>query len=236
MRYAFLFCVAVLGCVSVVKAMTATEAEAKKKVETRTTQTIDFGPGGEIQLDETFGDVTIAGWDKPEVELTVWKGTKKLYGPEEQAQALKALERFSIAMSKKSEHRLLISAVAPSSNLLGQLLKGGANLELSFKLKVPLASNLVIKHKAGDVNVNNIKGNISISNRVGDVALELSGKEKYLVDAKCRLGEVRSAFNRKGRPASGGGSELAEQNSTYQLHVRVGIGEIRVEKLSKSRS
>lgn len=231
MRHVFLFCVAVFGCVSVVKAMTATEAEAKKKVETRTTQSVDFSSGGEIQLDETFGDVTIVGWDKPQAELTVWKATKKLYGPKEQAEALKALERFSIVMNKESERRLLVSAAAPSRNLLGQLLKGGTNLELSFMLKVPLASNLIVKHKAGDVNVNDIQGNISISNRIGDVALELSGKEKYLVDAKCRLGEVRSAFNRKGRPASGGVSKLAEQNPPYQLHVRVDIGEIRVEKL-----
>ena len=231
MRHVFLFCLAALGCVSVVKAMAATEAEAKKKVEISTTQNIDFNSGGEIQLDETFGDVTIVGWDKPEVELTVLRATKKLYGPEEQAQALRALERFSIVMSKQSERHLLVSAVAPSRNLLGKLLKGGTNLELSFKLKVPLASNLVVKHKAGDVNVNDIKGNISISNRIGDVALELSGKEKYLVDAKCRLGEVRSEFKRERRPASGGVSERAEQNQTYQLHLRVDIGEIRVEKL-----
>jgi hypothetical protein len=233
MKQVVLVFLAAVGSMPMAKAVANDNAEAKKKVETRTTQSVDFAPGGDIQLDETIGDVSIVGWDKPQVELTVLKATKKLYGREEHAEGLKVLERFSIVMSKESGNRLLVSATAPSRSLLGQLLKGGTNIELSFILKVPQTSNLAIKHKAGDVNVNDIKGNISISNHAGDVALELSGKEKYVVDAKCRLGEVASEFKRKEQAVSDKVSEPAEQNKTFQVYLRVDVGEIRVAKLTR---
>ena len=162
------------------------------------------------------------------------KATKKLYGPEGHAEALKALERFSIVMSKTSGNRLLVSAKAPSSSLIGQLLKGGTNIELSFILKVPQSCNLLIKHKAGDVNVNAIRGNISINNHAGDVALELSGKEKYVVDAKCRLGEVTSDFKREEQAVSDRVSQAADRNKPYQVYLRVDVGEIRVVKTTRS--
>jgi hypothetical protein len=224
---------AAVGSLLTVKTMANNNAEAKKKVETRATQSVDFAPGGDIQLDETIGDVSVVGWDKPQVELTVLKATKKLYGRDEHAEALKELERFSIVMSKESGNRLLVSATAPSRSLLGQLLKGGTNIELSFILKVPQASNLDIKHKAGDVNVNDIKGNISISNHAGDVGLALSGKERYVVDAKCRLGEVASEFKRKEQAVADKVSEPGEQSRTFQVYLRVDVGEIRVAKLTR---
>jgi hypothetical protein len=234
MRQVCLFSLAALGSLTMAKAASgATGADAKKKAETRTTQSVEFDTGGEIRLDRTFGDVSVVGWDKPQVELTVSKATKKTYRRDEQEKALKQLAQFSIVMTKEDENHLLISIV-PQRGLLGQLLNGAANLELSFTLKVPQASNLRIKHKAGDVRVKGIAGHISVSNHAGDVSLALSGKQRYAIDAKSRLGEVRSAFRRKKQSASAGDAPgVAGQDEAYKVHLRVDVGEIRVEKLTR---
>jgi Putative adhesin len=228
-----LFCLTALGGTAMAQAASATgKAEAKKKAETRTTQSVDFDAGGEIRLDGTIGDVSVVGWDKPQVELTVLKATKKYYGLDEQEKALKLLARFPVVMIKEDENRLLVS-VAPARGLLWQLLNGVTNLELSFTLRVPKASNLRVKHKAGDIQVTGVEGNISVSNRAGDVSLALSGQEKYVIDAKSRLGEVRSAFRRKKQSPAGDVSGLAEQDEPYKVCLRVDVGEIRVQKLMR---
>lgn len=228
-----LICLAALGGIAMAQAASATgKAEAKKKAETRTTQSVEFAAGGEILLNGTIGDVSVVGWDKPQVELTVSKATKKHYGRDEQEKALKLLERFSIVMMKEGEHRLVVT-VAPARGLLGQLLNGATNLELSFTLRVPKSSNLRVKHKAGDISVTGVGGDISVSNRAGDISLALSGKEKYVIDAKSRLGEVRSAFSRKKQSPAGDVSGLAEQDGNYKIRLRVDVGEIRIEKLTR---
>ncbi len=236
LRQVCLFCLAAMGSVALAKAAATTapaRAETKKKLETRTKQTIEFDAGGEIRLENTIGDVSVVGWDKSEVELVVSKATKKYYASDEEEKALKQLERFSVTLTKEDERRLLVS-VAPARSLLGQLLNGAAtNLELSFTLRVPKTSNLRVAHRGGDLRLKNIVGDISVSNRAGDVSVALSGDEKYAIDAKSRIGEVRSAFRRKKEPRAGTTSRPADADRAYKVRLRVGVGEIRVEKLTR---
>ena len=52
---------------------------------------MNFLPGGTIRLDNSYGYLTVEGWDEPEVEITVTKSTDRFYEPEQKE---KAEQRF----------------------------------------------------------------------------------------------------------------------------------------------
>jgi hypothetical protein len=218
------------GALICIKAIGRAQNDPKRKVELRETRSIPFVHGGRIVLDKTVGDVSIIGWDKQEAELTVLKATKKLYKAKDQSKGVEELSQYDITMTQGNDNHLLVSAKLPSNNLVFQMLRGGA-IELSFVLKIPRNNNLEIKHDAGDVNVTGVKGDISIISRVGDVDLKLFGGEKYLVDAKSRIGEVRSAF-KDDRQAPANGYSGSGGKLPYKIYLRLVAGEIRVNEIA----
>jgi hypothetical protein len=51
------------------------EKGPKKSFEQTSTERVKFAPGGTIRLDNSYGYLTVEGWDEPEVEVTVTKST-----------------------------------------------------------------------------------------------------------------------------------------------------------------
>jgi hypothetical protein len=80
----------------------------KREAEVTTTQSLEFGARGTIQIVDSFGSVKVEGWDKEEVELTVKKRTQKKYEPKDLDKAAKSLERFKVTMEAVGETSLLV--------------------------------------------------------------------------------------------------------------------------------
>jgi predicted membrane protein len=210
----------------------------KHEAEIKTTQSIEFGARGTIQIVDSFGSVKVEGWDKEEVELTVTKRTQKKYEPKDLAKAAKGLERFKVTMEAVGETSLLvINTTYPSWT---PIFRGKTNLKLDYLIKVPRQSSLLIKHGIGEVEVNNVSGDIEATASIGEISLRLPEDQSYAVDAHVRIGDVSSEFgqttHRKGLLAVG--AKLAGEPAapTRRIFLRVGIGDIQVTKLRVEKS
>src|ERR1700675_5070233 len=93
------------------------QAGSKEKAMLSSPQTLSFEPAGVIQLEQSFGDVEIEGWDRPEVEITTIRASQKTYREEERAEAEKDLDGIAITAIKQGEDHLKIPTEFPSRNL-----------------------------------------------------------------------------------------------------------------------
>ena len=210
----------------------------KREAEVTTTQSLEFGARGTIQIVDSFGSVKVEGWDKEEVELTVKKRTQKKYEPKDLDKAAKGLERFKVTMETVGETSLLvINTKYPSWT---PIFRGKTNLKLDYLIKVPRQSMLLIKHGIGEVEVNNVSGDIEATASIGEISLRLPEDQSYTVDARARIGDVSSEFGQVTRRQGlfAVGAKLAGEPSapTRQIFLRVGIGDIQVSKLRPEKS
>jgi Toastrack DUF4097 len=210
----------------------------KREAEVTTTQSLEFGARGTIQIVDSFGSVKVEGWDKEEVELTVKKRTQKKYEPKDLDKAAKGLERFKVTMEAVGETSLLvINTKYPSWT---PIFRGKTNLKLDYLIKVPRQSTLLIKHGIGEVEVNNVSGDIEATASIGEISLRLPEDQSYTVDARARIGDVSSEFGQvtRRRGFLAVGAKLAGEPSapTRQIFLRVGIGDIQVSKMRAEKS
>jgi hypothetical protein len=207
----------------------------KREAEVTTTQSLEFGAKGTIQIVDSFGSLKVEGWDKEEVELTVTKRTQKKYEPKDLAKAAQGLERFKVTMEAVGETSLLVINTVYPSWTPARVFRGKTNLKLDYLIKVPRQSALLIKHGIGEVEVVNVSGDIEATASIGEVSLRLPEDQDYAVDARARIGDVSSEFgqttHRQGLFAVG--AKLAGEPAapTRRIFLRVGIGDIQVSKL-----
>src|ERR1035438_2214503 len=88
------------------------EGPAEQLAEATSTQQLSFAPGGTIRLNNSYGDLYIEGWDRPQVEITIIKSTS-YYEPELKSQAARKLETVNVAAERKSDTELAISTTLP---------------------------------------------------------------------------------------------------------------------------
>src|SRR5579863_3926382 len=81
-------------------------AEDSKQVRVANTDRVNFAPGGLIRLDNSYGDVTVEGWDRSEVEITMIKTMPFDYDVKHPSVASQHLEAVRIAVEKRSDTEL----------------------------------------------------------------------------------------------------------------------------------
>jgi hypothetical protein len=230
----FLFICCLALCVP-----TQAQTAAKREAESTTTQNLEFGARGTIQIVDSYGSVKIEGWDKEEVELTVTKRTQKKYEPKDLAKAAKELERVNVVMDRLSESSMLVINTRFPSRTPARMMRGKSNLNLNYLIKVPSKCTLLIKHDIGEVEVTDVSGDIEATARIGEITLRLPNTQNYAVDAQVRIGDVSSEFgpDAKRQGMLSVGAKLAGEPDapTRRIFLRLGIGDITVEKLSAGK-
>jgi hypothetical protein len=226
------------GCCLALSFPVRAQTVDKREAEVKTTQSLEFGARGTIQIVESFGSVKVEGWDKEEVEMTVTKRTQKKYEQKDLAKAAKGLERFKVTMEAVGETSLLvIKTTYPSWT---PIFRGKTNLQLDYIIKVPRQSALLIKHGIGEVEVVNVSGDIEATASIGEISLKLPEEESYAVDARVRIGDVSSEFGqatqRKGVFAVGAKLAGEPASPTRRIFARIGIGDIQVTKMRAEKS
>ena len=78
------------------------EGALKEPAQKTTTESLDFAPGGTIRIYGSHGDVNVEGWDRPEVEITLIKSTKRLYTTTDTEAAKKRLDMIVVKLDRKS--------------------------------------------------------------------------------------------------------------------------------------
>jgi len=212
------------------------QSPAKERAKVTTTERLEFGMRGLIQVIDSFGEVRVEGWDKPEVELTVNKSTQKQYLPKDLAKGIRELERVKVAMERVGESSMLVIHTTYPARTPMRMMRGKTNLQLEYTIRIPRTSRLMVKHDIGEVVIANVDGDIEATNRIGELRLELSEANQYApinVDARVKIGDVSSEFGPETQRQKLLGAKLAGDpaTSTRRLYLRVGIGEIQVTKL-----
>lgn len=207
------------------------QAGSREKASISNTQTLSFDREGVIQLEQSFGEVQIEGWDRPEVEITTIRSTHMKYTESERVEAEKELEGIAITAVKQGEDRLKITTQFPSRKL-SRPLWGKTNTELKYVIKAPAQAKLVVHHDIGQVTVKNFTSDIEVTNRIGEIGLTLREPEAYAVDASVRIGDLSSDVGcSEGRNLIGHQLHTDAGALHRQLYLRVGIGDISIKKI-----
>jgi hypothetical protein len=86
---AVVFGFSVLGC--------AQEKAPKQSFEVTETERVSFLAGGTVEVNNSYGYLTVEGWDEPEVEVTVAKSTDRFYEPERREQAGQRFDEIRVS-------------------------------------------------------------------------------------------------------------------------------------------
>jgi hypothetical protein len=105
---------------------------------------------------------------------------------------------------------------------------GPSNRSLRFTIEVPERSDLYVRMTAGDLTIEDIRGNKDVELRAGDLKIDVGQAADYkTVDASLWAGDIRaSAF----RIFKGGLFRSFEWagNGPYRLHARLLAGDLHL--------
>lgn len=203
----------------------------KEALSATHTERFNVPTAGAIRLENSFGEVDIDGWDRPEVELTVTRSSEHLYGANERAEAQRRLDSVQVT-AKQDGNNVVISTAYPPLNGFLHPLSRRSNIEIRYQIKAPRGSKLSIDHNSGGVNVSDISGDIHATVINGQITLTLGAGGAYAIDAACKLGNVYSDFEGSDQRRRVLGETFRGQGSTpaANLYLRVRLGDIMILK------
>ncbi len=228
MRYS-LVRLALIG-IGVSSALVADDAPVEQ-VQATHTERMDFPPGGLLRMIKSTGDLTIEGWDRPDMEITTVKSTKS-YHSGDRAAAAKRLDRIRLVPERKGEE-LTITTVFPKHAIPLRVVRGVSAFELQYFIKVPRNARLIIEHDSGNVHIDGITGDVRAKNGFGQITLHLAEQGQYGFDAKCDFGAVDTDFPgpERGKIVGRAFVTPAPSASAQKLYARMGVGDITILKI-----
>jgi hypothetical protein len=212
------------------------EEEAQQKVHVTTTEHQSFSPGGTLRLQNSIGEVTVEGWERPEVEVTVTKSTQDAYYQRERESASKALDRVSVHTERRGEEVAIMTAIRHRSFPPPLPWRKATHVDLEYRIQVPSNTRLIVNHNTGEVHVDNLSGDVEAKVLGGEIALGLPPEGQYDIDAKSDVGSVTSDFpGRAHRRLWQIGHQFLGDTpaAPHKLHLRIGFGDIVILKMVK---
>ena len=210
-------------------------ADDRTKASLGATQTERFTvtEPGTIRLENSFGELDIEGWDRPEVEVTTVRSTEHVYAESERSRAQRRLDQVHI-MSKQNANDVVIATVYPRRNRLVHPLSQHSDIEISYRIKAPRASKLFIDHHSGGVNIYDITGDIHTTVGNGQITLAIPASGDYQIDARCVLGTVYSDLEGRERRMNLLGNGFSRQGAApaANLYLRVRVGDIVIGQIN----
>jgi len=196
------------------------------------TERFHVSTSGTIRLENSFGEVDVDGWDRPEVEVTVNRSSERLYNTKQRAGAHKRLESVQITTSQAGND-VVISTRYPPRNGLTHPLSRRSDVEISYRIKAPRASKLVVDHNRGGVNVFDIGGDIHATVINGQITLTLASGGQYAIDAQSKIGDVYSDFEGHDQRRRVLGEDFSRQSAApaANLYLRARLGDIIIQKM-----
>jgi hypothetical protein len=209
--------------------------EPKEKAQVSKTERLDFPAGGTLRLKNSVGALMVEGWDRPSVEITTIKSSKFWYDAREREKAANQLDRVRVAAERQGDELVITTdfprhRAFPFPNPVG----GATDIYLEYRIKAPITARLIVDHGVGEVNVDNLRGNMDVSLHQGEIMLHLPEDAKYSINAKSDFGSVRSDFpgeQKHGRLWFPAHSLLNEDSRAQRkLNLKVGWGDIIILK------
>lgn len=186
---------------------------------------------GAVRLENSFGEVDIDGWDRPEVELTIIRSTEHLVNSKQRAEAQRRLDSVQVS-AKQDGNDVVISTAYPARNPFLHPLSRRSDIEIRYSIKAPRDSKLIVDHKSGGLNVSGISGDIHAMVINGEITVTLAGGQ-YAIDAQSTIGDVYSDFDGRELRRQILGQEFSRSNAppAANLYLRVRLGDIIIQKI-----
>jgi hypothetical protein len=231
-------------------------AEPKQKVQVEHTERADFPSGGLLRLKNSVGEVTVEGWDRPDVEITT---IRSIYASRNRERASRdELDKVRVSVDRRGDELVVTTdfprrrsapppvTLAPGKDfgsLTGLLTSPpsillGASFDLEYRIKAPMNARLAADHDRGEVHVDNLTSDIHVTVLNGGITLHLPQEGQYGIDAKSDVGGVNSDFpgRTKRRPWLLGHKFVQGAPAAHKLYLRVGFGDIMILKPSRPGS
>jgi hypothetical protein len=203
----------------------------KETLSTTHTDTFNVPTAGAIKIKNSFGEVDIDGWDRHEVEVTVVRSSQHFYDSAERGEAQRSLEGAQIKAEQDGNDVVISTAYIPWNGPHG--LSRRSEIGISYHIKAPRASKLIVDHNSGGVNISNISGDIHAAVINGQITLSLAAAGQYAIDSQAKIGDVYSDFEGHYQRRHLLGKEFVRQSPApaANLYLRVRYGDIMILKL-----
>lgn len=214
-----------------VSCLVLADGQPRERVQVSKTEHIDFPAGGILRLKNSVGELTVEGWDRPDVEITTVKSTKVEYPPQEREKAVQELDRVHVTAQHNGDE-LVITTDFPGNRAL-MCLSGGASFYLDYRIKVPVSTRLIAEHDVGEVHVVDLTGDIQVAVSHGEITLGLPEAGRYDINAKSNFGSVVSDFPGQEKRRFwliGHRIEKEDSQAAHKLNLKVGYGDIIILK------
>ena len=191
----------------------------KQRVELVTTDHADFAAGGLIHIEGSTGELNIAGWDQPSVEVIATR-----YAFEE--------ERNKAAATARLKRIEVVKMTAANGELTIATHRDETGVHVDYQIMVPRNSRLVIHHHIGGVVITDVGGDLDATNGAGDILVQLRDPDQYTIDAKTRLGSIYSDIkDARHNNVIGERLRVDAKAQSHHVNLRVGAGGISIQRL-----
>jgi hypothetical protein len=187
---------------------------------------------GTIRVENSFGEVDIDGWDRPDVEVTVVRSTEHVYDSKQRAEAQRRLDSVQVT-ARQDGNDTVVSTAYPARNTFLHPLSRRSDIEISYLIKAPRTSKVTVVDNRGGVNIFDIGGDIHATVINGQITLTLAPSRRYAIDAESKLGSVYSDFEGHDRSRRLLGEDFGSTGAAAatSLYLRVRVGDIIIQKL-----
>ena len=200
----------------------------RQRPQYTTTERFNFAPGGTIRLIETRGNVSVEGWDRPEVEIAVTRSMRGLDSKDKRDRAVKELQAVQVKVEHRSPTEAVVTTRMPKRGFIAGW--PAAAIDLDYVVHVPRESHVTIRHRDGMVLLTDVAGEIDASARAGDIVAMLPNPGPYAIDARSKFGTVTSDFGDV-RQRHLVGQSFAATSGTHRVRLRTGIGGISIQEI-----
>ena len=208
---------------------------ALKIIHVSHTDTFTLPAGGALRLQRSFGELSIEGWDRAEVEVTVIKSTKDFFASND-VHATADLARCQVEAALHDKD-VIVTTGYPHRSFPPRLPWSEPMVDVEYRIKAPKEAPIFIEHGMGEVHLYNVAGDVHASVRNGGITLDLPPESQYGIEANSDWGGVNSFF--QGKPHRRFwviGHQLKSEGGPHQLVLKTGYGDIIIFKAWKPDS
>jgi hypothetical protein len=207
---------AIIGLV--VACLAAAADEPRPKPEASKTQRLDFPANGTLRLEKSIGTLTIEGWDRTDMEITTTQP-----------------QNVHIS-AERHGNEVIVATDYPHPRIPRNPIIGGSNFTVEYLIKVPATAKVIAHHQVGQVNVDDVFGDIEATLMQGEILLHLPQDGRYVIDAHSGYGSINSDFPGKEQRRHFLGHAFVNQTAApHKLNLRVRSGDIVILKIQEPK-
>jgi len=210
-------------------------SDTPQKIQIAKTEQADLPSGGAVRLKNSTGELTIEGWDRPGVEITTLKSTKRAYPATgaEREKASHILDEVKVSAALQGNELVITTDFPRDRRWLPRPSVGARDFDLEYIVKVPRGAKVTVDHDAGEIHFVELTGDIRAMMNQGAITLQLPAAAQYSIDAQSRIGDVTSDFPGTTFRRHFGHSFIQTTPAPHSLYLRTGYGDIIILRSSK---